>query len=397
MNSETQSSMTGPNTPDSGRGSERPSWLVIALVAMAVILLGRTFVTRGLFDHATAWAQSASSEPRHITPRGPLSKAEQSTIDVFRRAAPSVAFVKASAMGRTLFDPNPLEIPQGTGSCFIWDQQGHIVTNYHVVHKASRLQVILADQSSWSAELVGIAPSKDLAVLRIDAPSELLQPISIGTSHDLIVGQSVMAIGSPFGLDQTLTTGVVSGLDREIKAVNKRRISGVIQTDTAINPGNSGGPLLDSSGRLVGVNTAIVSPSGAYAGIGFAIPVDTVNRIVPQLIRHGRVVRPYLGVRLASPRILARMNVDGVLVQSVEDGTAAARAGLRPTIIDEDIQLGDIIIEMDGKAIKSQDDLFDVLESKQVGDLVEIKVLRAQRDGSVKKSLLTAQLGTEVE
>ena len=204
-----------------------------------------------------------------------------------------------------------LEVPQGAGSGFVWDENGYIVTNYHVIAEAQGRRVTLADQSTWSAKLVGVEPDKDIAVLKIDAPTRLLPPIPIGTSDDLQVGQKVFAIGNPFGFDQTLTTGVISGLGREIVSATRRPIQGVIQTDAAINPGNSGGPLLDSAGRVIGINTAIVSPSGAYAGIGFAVPVDVVNRIVPQIIRGEQIEKPGLGIAIAEDYVVRRLGLEG--------------------------------------------------------------------------------------
>jgi len=225
--------------------------------------------------------------PRAVTPRGPLLAEEQSQIEVFRKTSPSVVHITTLETQRDFFSLNVQQVPRGTGTGFVWDERGHIVTNFHVIQNGNGARVTLADQSAYNAELVGAFPDRDLAVLRIQAPREKLPPIPVGTSRDLLVGQRVYAIGNPFGLDQTLTTGIVSALNREIESVNQRTIRGVIQTDAAINPGNSGGPLLDSAGRLIGVNTAIYSPSGASAGIGFAIPVDEVNRIVPRLIRDG--------------------------------------------------------------------------------------------------------------
>jgi len=214
--------------------------------------------------------------PRAITPRGDLAEEEKTTIALFRQASPSVVHITTLAVRQDAFSLDVFQIPQGTGSGFVWDNQGRIVTNFHVIRDADAAQVTLADHSSWKARLVGAYPDKDLAVLMVDAPKDRLHPIAIGTSHDLQVGQRLFAIGNPFGLDQSLTTGIISALGREIESVNRRAIKDMIQTDAAINPGNSGGPLLDSSGRLIGVNTAIYSPSGASAGIGFAIPVDEV-------------------------------------------------------------------------------------------------------------------------
>ncbi len=253
-------------------------------------------------------------EPRAITARGDLAADEQNTIDIFRNNSPSVVYVTSIALRRGFFSLNAVEIPQGTGSGFVWDNKGRVVTNFHVISDANRVQVTMADGSTWKAVLVGAAPDKDIAVLQIDAPSHKLRPITIGTSNDLQVGQKVFAIGNPFGLDQTITSGIISALNREINAVTGRTIKGVIQTDAAINPGNSGGPLLDSAGRLIGVNTAIYSPSGAYAGIGFAVAVDEVNSVVPQLIQHGRLVRPGIGVSLVDERIAERLGVEGLLI-----------------------------------------------------------------------------------
>ena len=239
----------------------------------------------------------------------------------------------------------------------------------------------------------GVAPDKDLAVLRIDAPANRLQPIPIGTSKDLLVGQSVFAIGNPFGLDQSLTTGVISALGREIESVTRRPIQGVIQTDAAINPGNSGGPLLDSAGRLIGVNTAIYSPTGASAGIGFAIPVDTVNRIVPELIRYGKVVRPGIGVQIAEEQIADRLGVKGVLVVDVVPGSAAARAGIRPTRREGSgrVRLGDVITAIDGKKVESPNELFLLLEKYKVGDSVAISLLREGKPVQTKVVLEAVQ------
>ena len=280
-------------------------------------------------------------------------------------------------------------MPQGTGSGFLWDREGHVVTNFHVIQGASAAQVTLHDQSVWPASLVGVAPDQDLAVLRIRAPAARLSPVMVGSSRGLEVGQKVFAIGNPFGLDFTLTTGIVSALGRSIRAMTGRKIEGVIQTDAAINPGNSGGPLLDSAGRLIGVNTQIASPSGASAGIGFAVPVDTVNRVVPEILAHGRVVRPRLGIGAAPEWVVRRAGLEGVLVMSVAEGSAAARAGLRGTSRAEDgsLALGDVVQALDGKKVTSLDDLYAALEEHRPGDKVTLRVLRGDRTRDVEVAL----------
>ena len=275
------------------RQPQRPSdpyrRLTLVLVILVFIMLGIQWLP-GLMRRSLPPA-----EPRAITPRGDLAADEQTTIELFESVSPSVVYITSITVQRSLFNFRAMEVPKGTGSGFLWDDQGTVVTNYHVIEGAQRAHVTLYDQTTWPAELVGVEMDKDLAVLRIKAPKESLTAIPVGTSADLQVGQKVFAIGNPFGLDHTLTMGIISALGREIQAVNGRTIQGVIQTDAAINPGNSGGPLLDSAGRLVGINTAIYSPSGAYAGIGFAVPVDLVNRIVPQIIRYGKALKPGVG------------------------------------------------------------------------------------------------------
>ncbi|WP_448872897.1 S1C family serine protease [Desulfobulbus propionicus] len=326
--------------------------------------------------------------PRSIEARGDLAGDEQTTIEIFRNAAPSVVYITSIAVRRDFFSLNVYEIPQGTGSGFIWDKQGRVVTNYHVISDASRLEVTLADHSSWKAVMVGAAPDRDLAVLQINAPAGKLRPIAIGESGNLLVGQKVFAIGNPFGLDQTLTTGVVSALGREIKAVTGRTIHDVIQTDAAINPGNSGGPLLDSAGRLIGVNTAIYSPSGASSGIGFAVPVGEVNRVVPQIISKGRMIRPGLGITLANQRLTQELGLDGVMILKVASGSSAAKAGLQGARqVREGLVLGDIILAVNGKPVKDYDSLRDELERHEVGDSVTLTLLRDSANVEVQVQL----------
>tara|TARA_R110002096_G_scaffold316010_17_gene510437 strand:+ start:697 stop:1785 length:1089 start_codon:yes stop_codon:yes gene_type:complete len=339
----------------------------------------------------TLWLMG-QGQPREISPRADLYPSEIATINLFETTSPSVVHIESIAVRRDFFTLNLTKIPAGTGTGFIWDQQGHVVTNYHVIKDANAAKVILSDQSTWNAKLVGAEPDKDLAVLKIDAPKEKLRPIHVGTSSDLRVGQSVFAIGNPFGLDQTLTTGVISGLGREIEAVTKRTIEDVIQTDAAINPGNSGGPLLDSSGRVIGVNTAIFSPSGAYAGVGFAVPVNVVNRIVPQLIEFGRVIKPVLGIEIANDAVLRRQGIDGVLVMEVVPGSGAAKAGIRGTTRDNrgQVQLGDLVVEVDGRKIQGSEDLYKALDKRRIGDTVPVKVRRGPDKFVSLDVLLTA-------
>jgi len=355
----------------------RASQTVYVLLSVLLLAVAGLLVW-AVLDRSRVQAPVPSNDPRAVIPRGDLAANEKATIELFREVSPSVVHI--TSIGRRELRFNVLEIPQGTGSGFLWDQTGHVVTNYHVIQNASGVQVTLGAEAgpTFRAELVGVAPDKDLAVLRIKADATLLHPIGVGTSKDLVVGQTVFAIGNPFGLDQTLTTGVISGLGREIRSVSGRPIQDVIQTDAAINPGNSGGPLLDSSGRLIGVNTAIYSPSGAYAGIGFAVPVDEINRIVPQLIKNGRVVKPGLGVHIAQDQYARRHKIKGVLIMRVPEGTAAARAGLRGLVRNEHglLVLGDVIIGADGIPVTESADLFRVLDRHEVGDTLHLVVRR---------------------
>lgn len=309
-----------------------------------------------------------------------LGSVEQNTIHIFERASASVVSVANRAMVRDLFGFQLYEIPRGAGSGFMWDRDGHIISNYHVVHEASAITVTLRDGASFEAQLVGVDPDHDIAVLRITAPADSLVPLSVGTSGGLLVGQRVLAIGNPFGLDTSLSVGVVSALGRSIVSMTQRRIHDVIQTDAAINPGNSGGPLLDSAGRLIGINTAIISPSGAYAGIGFAVPVDTVRRVVPQLIKHGRVRRVGLGIQIIPDHMSREWGVDGVAILRCLPGGAAAACGLRGLRQSrrDGVVLGDILVGVDGEQIHGNDDLLAVLDRHEAGDTVSVTY---KRDG----------------
>ena len=329
-------------------------------------------------------------KPRVVTPApNELGADERATMAVFERATKSVVFIANTAIQRDPWSFNLFEAPQGSGSGFVWNKQGHIVTNFHVVYGANSITVTLADRTEHKATLIGADPDHDVAVLQIRAPEDAFSPLTVGTSNDLRVGQKVLAIGNPFGLDHTLTTGVVSALGRTIKSLSNRTIEGVIQTDAAINPGNSGGPLLDSAGRLIGVNTQIVSPSGAFAGIGFAVPVDTVNRIVPELIKHGKLIRPGLGVSLVPDAMAKRWGIKGLIIGKVSRGSGAEQAGLkgaRETLTGR-VELGDIITAVDGKPIGTIDDLMDAMERHKVNDRVAVEILRGDHRERVSVTL----------
>ena len=318
---------------------------------------------------------------RSVAPRGSLADDEQRTIGIFERSSPSVVYITTVQHVRNFWTRNVMRVPRGTGSGFIWDEQGHVVTNYHVIRGAQEALVTLADQRDYPARLVGVSPAHDLAVLRIDVPADLPPAVPLGDSADLRVGQNVYAIGNPFGLDHTLTTGVISALNRSIDNDAGGVIENLIQTDAAINPGNSGGPLIDSSGRLIGINTAIVSPSGAYAGIGFAVPADTVNRVVSRLIRYGRYVRPTLGITAnddLSARLLGGLDVEGVLVLRVAPRSPAARVGLRATqsTAGGGIILGDVIVGIDAEPVDDMRDLNRILDARAIGETVTLRVWR---------------------
>jgi len=370
--------------------SSAPSPIRPRLLAAAIIAVIGTAAWLG----APAIVESRTDAvPRAVTSRGPLLAEEVNNIDVFRKTSPSVVHITTLESQRDFFSMNVQQVPRGTGTGFLWDERGHVVTNFHVIQDANAARVTLADQSVYSARLVGAFPDRDLAVLRIDAPASKLRPITMGASRDLVVGQKVYAIGNPFGLDQTLTTGIVSALNREIEASNGRTIRGVVQTDAAINPGNSGGPLLDSAGRLIGVNTAIFSPSGASAGIGFAIPVDEVNRIVPRLIRDGRFVRPAMGVTAGNAQMQRALNLPkGVALVQVRTPSPAARAGLQPfrRAADGSIVAGDVITAINDEAVADLDDMLTLLERHQPGDNVVLSVWRA---GQTRKVALTLAAG----
>jgi len=309
-------------------------------------------------NQAQSSAFRGRSQRPALTTRG-FGPSESAVIDLFEDAAPSVVFITTTTLTQGNWSMDVTEIPKGTGTGFMWDDKGHIVTNFHVLEGGNKFTVTLSDQTSYDAVVVGSEPSKDLAVLRINAPNKI-KALPIGISSNLRVGQFAYAIGNPFGFDQTLTTGVISALGREITAANGRKIYDVIQTDAAINPGNSGGPLLDSSGRLIGVNTAIDSPSGAYSGIGFSIPVDVVSIVVPDLINYGEVKRPIMGIQLVSQ---SYVRSPGAMIRKVFEGTPADKVGLRGLRRARNGQVlaGDIITAINGEEVKSSDDLMKIL------------------------------------
>jgi S1-C subfamily serine protease len=360
------------------------------LVAAAIVFFAGLICGRGLGlgGPAVSPRPVPPAERPAPLPEG-LSAEEKRDIDVFRRASQSVVFITNIALRRDIFSLDVQAIPQGTGSGFVWDALGHVVTNFHVVENGDRFSVTLADQSEHEAEVVGVAEDKDLAVLRIKDPAGLV-PVTLGRSANLIVGQRVLAVGNPFGLDHTLTVGVVSALGRELGSPSGRTIRDVIQTDAAINPGNSGGPLLDSSGRLVGVNAAIYSPSGASAGIGFAVPADTVSRLVPQLIKKGRVPQPAIGINFLQDAYAARFGIEGVVVTGVQPGSPAERAGLVPAQRGPSgrIVLGDVVKAVNGKPVRKSEDLFYAFEEVGVGQRVMLTIERGGKSREVQVELV---------
>lgn len=364
-----------------------------ALALVLAVALGG-LLTWQFMPRFRTQAPVATAEPRVVAPRGDLAADEKSTIELFEGAKGSVVFITTTQLVRDFWSRNMFSIPRGVGSGFVWDADGHIITNNHVV-QGGEAKVRLNDGRDYSARLVGASPAHDIAVLRIRVPERQPAALPIGTSSDLKVGQKVFAIGNPFGLDWSLTTGVVSALDRSLPAENGV-IEHLIQTDAAINPGNSGGPLLDSSGRLIGINTAIFSPSGAYAGVGFAVPVDTVNRVVPQLIAKGKYTRPVLGISTdeqLNQLIAKQLGVKGVAVLKVEPGSPAEAAGLRPARpgADGSIAPGDIIVAVDGKPVDSVARLLNRLDEHKVGDTIKLTV---QREGRSTELTATLKAGS---
>ena len=356
--------------------NQRITRIIVVVLLIAVgAYIAQPYVDRLLYSAST---------PRTVEPRGSLSDLERSTIELFEHVSPSVVQVVGTTSGGLEAAQSEGEgVPAQTGTGFIWDKAGHIVTNNHVVQGTEELAVRLASGQVLRARLVGTAPNYDLAVIRVDQTRDLPPPIAIGTSDDLKVGQSVFAIGNPFGLDQSLTTGIISALKRHLPTSAGREIANVIQTDAAINPGNSGGPLLDSAGRVIGVNTAILSPSGTSAGIGFAIPIDVVNRVVPEIIGKGYVPTPGIGIVAANEAAATRAGVEGVAVVATTPGSPAERAGLKGAEASGG-RIADVIVAAGGKPVHRLPDLTDELERIGVGKRVTLQVTRNGQERSVE-------------
>lgn len=368
---------------------------------LAVALLSALFAAGAiaLVDRMANKFQPSGSAYSEATPAGisdPASASdEQNNIEVYRTLSPGVVNVHSTSYARDFF--GFVEPQEGTGSGSVIDQEGNILTNYHVIEGATKLAVSFGGQKNYAAQLVGGDPDTDLAVIKlVEKPKEPLTIIALGDSDKLEVGQKVLAIGNPFGLDRTLTTGVISGLQRPIRARNGRPIEGAIQTDASINPGNSGGPLLDSHGRMIGINSQILSPTGASAGVGFAVPVNIAKRIVPLLVKSGEVSRPKLGIGTRDVQALkGQLDLpvsEGVIILQVAPGEAAANAGLRGVTQTEngDFELGDIIVGMDSEKIATTDDLYRVLDKHQVGDTVQLQIFRNGRRMTVPVRLTAA-------
>lgn len=333
-----------------------------------------------------AFAREGAGAPRQVTPRGPLQADEKSVVELFETTAPSVAYITTERQVRTGFF-SEMEVAQGAGSGFVWDNAGHVVTNFHVVEDAQRVLVQLDAGKPILADIVGVAPEYDLAVVRLKEVPRGLRPIPLGQSRELKIGQSVLAIGNPFGLSRTLTRGIVSALDRDLPTSTFAEIGGAIQTDAAINPGNSGGPLLDSAGRLVGVNSAIRSASGSSAGVGFAIPVDLVNRIVPSLIATGRAPRPGIGITPVNPVLVARAGLSGVVVDTVRKGTPAAEAGMKP-LNRKSGELGDVITAVNGQRTETLSTFIRELDRVGIGNTAELTVEHNGRERKVRTKVI---------
>ena len=365
---------------------------LLNLTIWTIVLLVILFISK---PYLKRWVLENEAPTRTVSERGDFHSDELNTINIFQRTSPSVVFIGTTDARINPWSRTVSETPSGTGSGFIWDNKGHVVTNFHVIKNSSSASVRLSDQRTYDAKLVGASPRHDLAVLKINIPIDRPAPVPIGSSKDLLVGQKVYAIGNPFGLDYTLTTGIISALGRSIDSEAGGKIESLIQTDAAINPGNSGGPLIDSAGRLIGINTAIFSPSGSSSGIGFAIPVDNVNRVIPQLIAKGRYTRPVLGVQMDeryNNAIKRRYNINGVVVLGITRNSGAERAGLIGLKQqDSRGELGDIIQKINNRPVNSVDDFLDILDEYNVGDEVELTLLRGNTEVRVTVPLTSPE------
>ena len=322
-----------------------------------------------------------------------LLESEKNTIGVFKTNAPSVVYVANIRLAqRHFFDHIKTQVPAGAGSGIVWDKEGHIVTNYHVVHEGDKFVITFHnDKTEYPAVIRGVAPRKDIAVLKLQKVPKNITPITLGTSKDLIVGQKALALGNPFGLDHSISAGIISALGRKIQGIGGVTIEDMIQTDSSINPGNSGGPLLNSQGRIIGLNTMIFSRSGGSAGVGFAVPIDTVKRIVPQIIQHGEVIRPGLGIVLLEDRYQRYFDVKkGVIVKVVDPKQPAYTAGLRGITKDRRgrYYLGDVILSIEGEEVNNYDEIYHVLDKKKVGDVVSVDVLREGKKRQIRIQLI---------
>ncbi len=350
--------------------------IIICLVVAAAFTYFNRFADRG---------RRIDSQPREILPRGDLAEFERSTINIFNSAAPSVVYIFTENAQSGFFGRR--EVQQGAGSGFLWDRHGHVVTNFHVIQGSQSIQVRLDSGEAIRATYVGGSPDHDLAIIRLRSMPQSIRPIPVGTSADLAVGQAVFAIGNPFGLARTLTTGVISALDRRLPTAAGREVMGVIQTDAAINPGNSGGPLIDSAGRLIGVNTAIISGSGSSAGIGFAVPVDVVNRVVPKLITNGKVPRPGIGIIVLDEEVAAGLGVLGVVIDRVVPGSEADRVGLQG-IDYRNRLIGDIIVAAGDQELKNIDEFIRILEKHAIGEMIMLDVRRGDQNRKVEVKVM---------
>jgi len=375
------------------RNPDRPRFFLLRrcwIVGLTIAALSAFCLAPPVFS---SWLTQKQEPERTVSPRGDLGADEQATIQLFENSRDSVVYISTSQLVRDAWSRNVFAVPRGTGSGFIWDDAGDVVTNFHVIEDSERAEVRLADGRDYEATLVGVSPEHDIAVLRIGVGFKHPRPVPIGTSADLKVGQKVFAIGNPFGLDWTLTNGIVSALDRSLPSEGgTSMVEHLIQTDAPINPGNSGGPLLDSAGRLIGINTAIFSPSGASAGIGFAVPVDTVMRVVPQLIKNGSYTPPTLGVEAdegLNRRLSSVFGLQGVFVLKVKPGSGAAMADLKEAKITNDGRIvpGDVIVGIEGKPIDSVAAMMARLDDFKVGDVVSVDIVRGSQRTKVAVAL----------